>query len=279
MKPLLKWAGGKTRLLPELLKYVPETYNKYIEPFLGGGALLFALKPTRAIVGDANKDLLKTYQAVQLTPTRIIDMLDIYKPQDSKAVFLEICNILTEPNTGTNHERAAMFIYINHTCFNGLYRVNKAGSFNVPYGNYKNPALYNASNLIKISIYMRSHVLIDPTCTDYRTVLLDAKPGDFIYCDPPYHGGFTAYTAKGFTKRDQADLARICSELAAKGCHILASNSNTDFIRQTWSQYGCFNIHEVMASRSISCKGDVRGKVKELIITNVKEKGHGNNAT
>ncbi|MBF0607410.1 MAG: DNA adenine methylase [Magnetococcales bacterium] len=268
MKPFLKWAGGKTQLLPELMKYVPEQYERYIDPFVGGGALFFELQPNRAIIADANEHLIETYQAIRDDVCSVIEILDIIKPIDSKDFYYFHREMEFPP----------IFIYKNKACFNGLYRVNKQGRFNVPYGNYKNIQLYDATNLQNVSNYLKEfneNHCVAIAHLDYTETLRMAdklhKPGDFVYCDPPYHGGFTAYTAQGFTEQDQADLARICADLAVKGSHILASNSNTDFIRQTWGQYGCFDIHEVEAPRSINCKGNGRRKVKELIITNVRK--------
>ncbi len=269
MKPFLKWAGGKTRLLPELLKYVPETYNRYIEPFVGGGALLLELQPERAIVSDLNKDLIDAYSSVLLYPDRLCELLDIHKSNDSQDYYKKIVGIRNRNKMVTVNERAAMLIYLNKTCFNGLFRVNRNGGFNVPYGKYDNQEIYDAENIKNVHAYLYSHVSVLPALFFYTTLNL-AEAGDFIYCDPPYHGGFTAYTAQGFTEEDQMELAGMCADLSNRGCHVLASNSNTDFIKQLWEQYRCFDIYEVEAPRSINCKGNGRGKIKELIITNVR---------
>ncbi|KJU86054.1 modification methylase [Candidatus Magnetobacterium bavaricum] len=268
MKPFLKWAGGKTRLLPELLKYVPETYDTYVEPFLGGGAMLFELTPTRAVVSDVCFGLIRLYKDIKHTPGHLISSLEWCISQHSEQTFYKMRDCYN--NTVFNKEQlSAMFLYLNKSCYNGLHRENSNGDFNVPFGKYKSIKWYDKTNILSIRDYLcRQDVEIK--CQSFSDALKNARPGDFVYCDPPYHNGFTAYTVKGFTERDQADLARICSDLAAKGCHILASNSNTDYIKQLWGQYGCFDIHEVEAPRSISCKGNGRVKVKELIITNVR---------
>ncbi|KJU83918.1 modification methylase [Candidatus Magnetobacterium bavaricum] len=267
MKPFLKWAGGKTRLLPELLKYVPKQYGRYVDPFMGGGALFFHLQPENVIVADANRFLCDTYRGVQYEHDITVRLLERFAKEHSEDRYRSAVDEMQK--VLTFGALAAYFIYINKTSFNGLYRVNKNGQYNVPIGKQKKIDLYCGDNLRDVHLYLVSAAIIHIHCCDFRETLKRARPGDFIYADPPYHGGFTAYTAKGFTEQDHTDLARICADLAGKGCHILASNSNTDFIKQLWGQYGCFDIHEVEAPRSISCKGSGRGKVKELIITNV----------
>ncbi|KJU84316.1 modification methylase [Candidatus Magnetobacterium bavaricum] len=291
MKPFLKWAGGKTRLLPELLKYVPEKYERYIDPFVGGGALAFTLQPQKAILGDVNQLLVQTYYGIisDMTQVRIRLLIAARRHKEDPVEFYkEMRRKLNKDDHIVSH-LSAIFIYINKTCYNGLFRVNKRGKFNVPldknHVNVDEIADYEyIDNLKAIGCYLKNKEI----CLrdyDFRETLTQASSGDFVYCDPPYHvkqkfgknGNLlkspTMYTAQGFTEKDQADLALICADLAKKGCHLLASNSDTDFIRQTWGQYGCFDIHEVEAPRSISCKGNGRVKVKELIITNVRREG------
>ena len=270
MKPFLKWAGGKTRLLPELQKYVPETYGTYIEPFLGGGALYFSLAPQYARLSDANLQLVNAYKAVQLHGPNIPDALD--ELPVCKTLYDQLAAYSEEEIYGLSSiEQAARFIFLNKTGYNGMYRVNRAGEYNIPWGKYKNPILYILKDLFDAHVLLKRPCNI-VKCQDFRDALDNANPEDFIYIDPPYDGGFTTYTASGFTKQDQKDLARICTELDGRGCRLLVSNSNTEFVRGIWEQCARFDIHEVMAPRSLSCKGDGRGKVKELIITNVRRK-------
>ncbi|MBF0336925.1 MAG: DNA adenine methylase [Nitrospirae bacterium] len=268
MKPFLKWAGGKTRLLPELMKYVPETYGRYIEPFVGGGALLFALKPEKALLADSNFELIWSYIAIQKRPSFLMAFLDKLRCADNANFYLQQRENFNK-NKAMPYHIAGQLIYLNKTCYNGLYRVNKKGEFNVPYGRYHTPDLYEAKNIEAISDFLSNHKRIEHSY--FTKTLSFAKPGDFIYCDPPYHGGFTAYTAQGFTEEDQMELAGMCADLSNRGCHILASNSNTDFIWRLWEAHSCFDIHEVEAPHSINCNGNGRGKVKELIITNVRK--------
>ncbi|MBV6342130.1 DNA adenine methylase [Candidatus Magnetobacterium casense] len=266
LKPFLKWAGGKTRLLPELLKYVPVRYNDYIEPFLGGGALYFRLCPDAARLSDSNIHLVNTYVVIKYSHRILMSLLSEMKNNKEEYGIIA---------AKIKHHRecvsASNFIYLNKTGFNGLYRENKNGQYNVPWGKYKNPMLYDRKNIELVhDVLNRNFQYIK--CQDFREALASCNCGDFIYADPPYHGGFTAYTAAGFTEQDQTDLAQVCANLATKGCHVLASNSNTDFVKQLWGQYECFDLHEVDAPRSINCDGTGRKKVKELIITNISRK-------
>jgi DNA adenine methylase len=254
VKPFLKWAGGKKQLLPELGKYVPKEYGQYIEPFLGGGALFFHLRPDRAILADSNKELIDCYQVVRDNVENLILELQGYK--NNEAFYYRTRDL--DPDKLSPIKRAARTIYLNKTGYNGLYRVNKAGKFNVPFGRRLNPQICNASVLWGASEALQGTKLV---AGDYKTTLQKyAKKGDFIYLDPPYYpaGGyaeFKRYTKEFFYEEDHVELHELFSELAAKGCNVLLTNSNTDFVRRLYSG---FEYRAINARRSISCDASTR---------------------
>jgi DNA adenine methylase len=260
--PFLKWAGGKSQLLPELRRFVPSAFRRYLEPFLGGGALFFDLHPHKAILNDSNTELIKTYEIVRDEVHRLVELLSTYP--NEKNFFYKMR--AQTPDTLTSEERAARFIYLNRTCFNGLYRVNKRNQFNVPFGTYSNPTICDANRLRSASQALK-HVQL--FCEDYYSFLhREAQPGDFIYADPPYHpisrySDFKRYTQDFFYKQDQIRLAVLLKELGQRGCYILASNSDCDFIRKCYSDW---EIHEVQARRNINKNGLGRGSISEVIL-------------
>ncbi|EDP75067.1 DNA adenine methylase [Hydrogenivirga sp. 128-5-R1-1] len=265
-KPFVKWAGGKRQLLEVLLKNVPARFNTYIEPFVGGGALLFALLPDRAIIGDANCELINAYSVIKDNVEELITSLERHRNDED--YYYEIRNL--DPSTLSPVERASRFIYLNKTCYNGLYRENSKGMFNVPFGRYKNPKILDRDNLRAVSEFLNSsNVLI--LCQDYRETCKLAGEGDFVYLDPPYHplsrtASFTKYSRNDFSEEDQERLAEVFRELDRKGCYVMLSNSNTEFIK---SLYRGYYIQELEASRAINCKGDGRRRRKiELLIKN-----------
>ena len=265
-KPFVKWAGGKRQLLEVLLKNVPARFNTYIEPFVGGGALLFALLPDRAIIGDANCELMNAYSVIKDNVEELITSLERHRNDED--YYYEIRNL--DPSTLSPVERASRFIYLNKTCYNGLYRENSRGVFNVPFGRYKNPKILDRDNLRAVSEFLNSsNVLI--LCQDYRETCKLANEGDFVYLDPPYHpisktASFTKYSRHDFSAEDQKRLAEVFRELDRKGCYVMLSNSNTEFIK---SLYRGYYIQELEASRAINCKGDGRRRKKiELLIKN-----------
>ena len=261
--PFLKWVGGKGALLPELLKHVPGKLRRYHEPFVGGGALFFAVQPRRAILCDNNAELVIAYQQVRDNPYGVLDLLarHVYDQAHFTAVRA------LEPRSLPDEARAARFIYLNKTCFNGLWRVNRAGRFNVPIGRYKNPAFHSPSTLLRASNALRgTQVLHLP----FEKALEKTAPGDFVYLDPPYDpvsptASFASYTASGFSFEDQQRLAWACTALNRRGVRFLLSNSATPRIREL---YKAFEQRTVRAPRSINCKAGGRGHVDELLVFN-----------
>ena len=261
--PFLKWVGGKTSLLPELLRHVPARYRRYHEPFVGGGALFFAVAPRRAVLSDNNGELVHCYRQVRDDVHGVLDALarHVYERTHYQNVRA------LDPFHLSPAERAARFIYLNKTCFNGLWRVNRAGRFNVPIGRYSNPRFYDPGALIAASSALaRTDLLHAP----FEQALAKAAPGDFVYLDPPYDpvsatSSFASYTADGFTWDDQKRLARACIALNRRGVRFLLSNSATDRVREL---YRGFEHRLVRAPRFINSKAESRGRVDELLVFN-----------
>lgn len=264
VKPFLKWAGGKSQLLPILRKVIPRTFRKYFEPFLGGGALFFDLGASSAFLSDTNEELVNAYQVVKSSPSELVETLSKY--QVTKNNYYKIRSL--EPTNLGDIERAARFIYLNKTCFNGLHRVNKQGQFNTPFGHNKNVNLVNDTNLFNASRLLKSAEI---RCIDYQKLLLaEATTGDFIYLDPPYlpigkYSDFKRYTKIFFYEEDHRKLSVLFKALDERGCKVLLSNSYHPTIE---TLYKGFNIQMVQAARFINCKGRQRGNVNELIISN-----------
>lgn len=268
IQPVLKWVGGKRQLLDEIIPLVPE-FNRYFEVFLGGGALLFALQPKIAIVNDYNKELINCYGEIESNCEGLINRLKQF--QNTEEEFYRIRDIDRTPeyNNLTNAEKAARLIYLNKTCFNGLYRVNSAGEFNAPYGRYKNPNIVNEEGLRAVSKYLNENTVYLLN-GDFKQALKKAKKGDFVYLDPPYYpisktSAYTGYTDKGFTELQQITLKRECDNLNKKGVKFLQSNSDCPFIRDLYKDY-C--IKTVQAKRNINAKGDGRKPINEVLIYN-----------
>jgi DNA adenine methylase len=272
VNPVLKWAGGKTQLLPEINKRLPKQFNTYYEPFLGGGALLFSLLPSSAVINDLNSELMNVYKCIKYDTQfiRLLKELDRHQSLHNKSYYYLIRDIDCSPyyKNWRDYERAARTIYLNKTCFNGLYRVNKKGHFNTPIGTEKYKKLYDLDNITNMHEYLKNNN-VKILCGSYSSAVKDAKAEDFVYFDPPYDyqddDGFTSYTADGFTKENQVELFNLFKELSDKGVYVMLSNNNTDFIRDLYKDY---NIDVVYAKRAINHKGDGRGAVEELIITN-----------
>lgn len=228
--PFLKWAGGKTQLLDLLSKHVPPKYGKYIEPFLGGGAMFFHLQPKQAVLADSNKELVNCFQIVRDDVEELIKLLKTYR--NTKAFYYKMRS--KNPARMTPVRRAARFIYLNRTCFNGLYRVNKKGQFNVPFGRYKNPTICQEGKLRNAHQVLQGTIIV---YQDYKQVLEDyAEPGDFIFFDPPYYpisrySDFKRYTKDFFYEEDHIDLANEFRRLFEKGCYVLLTNSSCDFVK------------------------------------------------
>ncbi len=271
LKPPFKWAGGKTRLLPALIKRLPKDvhYLKYNEPFFGGGALFFALHPRGwCALNDLNETLIETLVMIRDARGEVIDELAVLKQEHSLETFMRTRELVSNPDL-PSATRAAAFLYLNRTAFNGLWRVNKAGKFNVPFGKYANPRILDIETLNATAEALRGKLI---TNLDFEEATKNCRTGDFVYFDPPYvptseTASFTSYTEGGFGLAEQERLARAFRRLDKRGAQLMLSQSNTKLVRQL---YKGFRISRVENSRSISCKGDGRGAVTELIIRNYR---------
>lgn len=265
--PIVKWVGGKRQLMFELLKNMPKNYNRYFEPFIGGGALFFYLQPDNAYISDMNEELINLYQVVRDNVDELV--ADLQKHDISKEYFMEIRNIdrTEEYKNWSNIQKASRFIYLNRTCFNGMYRVNSKGEFNVPFGHYKNPRILDENNLINCSnLLQRTEI----KHADFSEILKKVKKGDFVYFDPPYvplseTSSFTSYTKDGFDIDMQFKLRDVCDELDSMGVKFLLSNSDTKLVNELYENY---NIKKVFASRQINANADGRGKITEVLVRN-----------
>lgn len=260
-KPFLKWAGGKTQLLPMLLNYIPTHYNKYIEPFIGGGALFFKLTSRNSIISDLNEDLIIAYQSIRDNVEDVITILNSYRNEES--FYYKIRALKSDELTNT--ERAARLIYLNKTCFNGLYRVNKKGEFNVPYGK-KNNIFLNSEGLRNASRNLEN-VIIE--YNNYSDVLKKyARKGDFVFLDPPYYpisknSDFQRYTKDFFYHEDQVKLKEEFDNLVKKGCYCILTNSNHPFILELYKDYF---IEEVKTKRLISSNPSTRNGTDIIVV-------------
>jgi len=266
VKPFLKWAGGKQQIVKLLLQCLPaDVENRtYREPFLGGGSLFFALQPKKAILSDANKHLIQCYKWVRDRPDLIAEYLQEHYKNNSEKYYYKIRELYNQSTNST--AQAARFIYLNKACFNGIFRVNKSGAFNVPYGKRQNPNLPNIHHLRDVSKVLAS---AEFTAKAFEKALEGVNKNDFIYLDPPYPplnntSCFTHYTCDKFMNKDQERLAGVVRDLDTAGCLFMVSNAHTQKIRQLYRQ---FNISPLSVTRFITCKS-VRRKVEELIITN-----------
>jgi DNA adenine methylase len=266
-KPFVKWAGGKTRLLPELRSRLPRTFGRYFEPFIGGGALFFETRPKHAYLSDSNAELMNAFTVVRDHLDALI--LELEKHVYDKDYYYEIRNAdrLHQFESWTNIKKAARLIYLNKTCFNGLYRVNRKGQFNTPFGRYKNPTICDHKALTLCHQALQDAEL---GCHPFREIANHVNPGDFVYFDPPYApmsktANFTGYEAGGFDEEHQEDLKVFCDELTARGVHWMVSNSYTELIQDLYHDY---HADVVTAGRAINSKAQERGKINELIIVN-----------
>lgn len=275
-KPFVKWAGGKRQVIDKLKMYVPDEFDTYYEPFVGGGALLFELSPKKAVINDSNKELMNVYEVLcdEDKFKKMCSVLNTYEIKHSEEFYYDIRNKDRNKNTFnrlSDYTRAARTIYLNKACFNGLYRVNSKNEFNVPFGKKTKVNTYEGGNLITVSNYLTMND-IKMLSTDFEYAVKDAKKGDFVYFDPPYDsdtGTFNSYTEEGFGKEQQRRLARVFKELDEKGVYVMLSNHNTTLINELYKNY---NIHVIEAKRNINANGKKRGKVEELIITNFENK-------
>jgi DNA adenine methylase len=264
-RPFLKWAGGKSRLIPQYLPYLPKNYQSYYEPFLGGGALFFHLQPTRAILTDINIELITTYRCVRDRVEELISLLKEHKAQHGRDYYYSI----RAKSVNSDLEQAARFIYLNKTCYNGLYRVNSQGIFNVPLGKYNNPNICPESLLRAASMALTTS---DIQQADFTKVLNYAhNSDDFVFCDPPYHpisntSYFTGYSQNSFGEEDQRRLRDTCAELANRGVKVVVCNSDCEFIKELYQEID-FKIYTIEAARSINSNTKKRGLIHELLIT------------
>lgn len=271
-KPFVKWAGGKRQVINELLKYVPDEFDTYYEPFVGGGALLFELSPKKAVINDSNEELMNVYNVLcnEEKFKKMCNLLNSYETKHSEEFYYNIRNkdrSKTAFNRLSDYTRAARTIYLNKACFNGLYRVNSKNEFNVPFGKKTHVNTYEGSNLITVSNYLTMND-VKILSVDFEEAVKDAKKGDFVYFDPPYDSdtkSFTSYTETGFDKSEQTRLARVFKELDKKGVYVMLSNHSTVLVNELYKGY---HIYTIEAKRNINANGKKRGKVEELIITN-----------
>ena len=271
-KPFVKWAGVKRQILDKLIKYVPEDFNTYYEPFVGGGALFFELSPKNAVINDSNEELINVFRCIKDEEklTKMCNELNHHEANHSEEYYYKIRNIDRDKNKFnrlSDYKRAARTIYLNKACFNGLYRVNSKGEFNVPFGKKLKVNTYDGQNLGIIHSYFNFND-IKMLSVDFEEAVKDAKKGDFVYFDPPYDSDtdtFTSYTEDGFGKEEQKRLAKVFKELSDRGCYVMLSNHNTKLINELYKD---FNIHVIEAKRNINSDGKKRGKVEEVIITN-----------
>lgn len=270
--PFVKWVGGKRQLLLQFqeLGLYPSAFGGtsggYFEPFVGGGAVFFDLQPKNATISDLNSELITAYKVVRDDVESLIESLK--KHIYDKGYFLKVRAM--NPAEMSELDIASRFIYLNRTCFNGMYRVNSKGQFNVPFGRYKNPVICDEGNLRAASRALKGAKILN---VDYKSAVSEAKAGDFVYFDPPYYpisstSSFTSYTKERFAEKEQVELRDTFTELSDRGCYVMLSNSDTAFIRNIYGELKNVTITAVSAGRAINSKATARGKITELVITN-----------
>ena len=282
--PFVKWAGGKTQLLRQYAGLYPSSFGTYYEPFLGGGAVFFDLyskgRIKRATLSDRNENLMNLWATIKTDLRRFISELEkLQKDVNDKSDYYQhrkefnsaslSHSFLTRPD----FRKAALLVYLNKTCYNGLYRVNAQGKFNVPFGKYRGPRLFDRSNLMSVHRALNDEGKVELRCEDFESCVEDAKRGDFIYFDPPYQplsttSSFTGYTVGGFGIEEQKRLSRVFKRLDALGCHVMLSNSHSEEVLRPLYRRYFRNKIVVKAPRSISCVGSKRGAIQELVIVN-----------
>jgi len=273
-RPFLKWVGGKAKLVPELEKLYPKSFNKFYEPFVGGGAMFFSINPTSGHINDMNEILINAYKHVRDDLDTLIKELTLLHDyywelpniETKKKLFMEKRTLFNSLDNDM-FEKTVLLIFLNKTCFNGMYRENSKGKFNVPFNNSERPPICDAINLRNVSNSLQKTKI---THLPYEKAIKLAKEDDFVYFDPPYDplnktSGFTSYHASGFGKNDQEKLRDAFVHLAKKGCNVMLSNSNTPFINELYKD---FKIHKISAARNINSVGSKRGKVTEVVVTN-----------
>ncbi|CYV30482.1 DNA adenine methylase [Streptococcus suis] len=271
LQPFTKWTGGKRQLLSVIKSLMPDQYNNYFEPFVGGGALFFDLAPKKAYINDFNSELINCYQQIKKNPQILIELLAKHQENNSKEYYLDLRSADRDGRIDkmTGVERAARIMYMLRVDFNGLYRVNSKNQFNVPYGRYKNPKIVDGELLLSISKYLNDndiHILNK----DFEEAVEDVRVGDFVYFDPPYiplseTSAFTSYTHEGFSYEDQVRLRDTFMKLDEKGAYVMLSNSSSPIVEELYKD---FYIHKVEATRTNGAKSSSRGKISEIIVTN-----------
>jgi DNA adenine methylase len=273
-KPFLKWVGGKGRLIPELSKYYPESFKIFYEPFVGGGAMFFSINPKAAHINDMNTVLIYAYKHIRDDAEKLIVELDALQTfyrglpdlEKKKELFLEKRAVFNEL-TAEELEKTVLLIFLNKTCFNGMYRENSKGGFNVPFGKQEKPTICDEANLRNVSKALKKTKI---TSLSYEHAIVDAAKDDFVYFDPPYHplnttSSFTSYQAGGFGADDQEKLRDTFKVLSDRGCKVMLSNSDAPLINELYKD---FNIYKIYAARSINATGSKRGKILEVLVTN-----------
>lgn len=272
LKPILKWVGGKRQLLHEIIPLIPNDVTTYVEPFVGGGAVLFEYQPQRAIINDLNEELINVYRVIKEHPEELIDILTQHKVNHNKEYFYKIRGLDRDDNFFEKYsdvERAARTIYLNKTCYNGLYRVNSKGQFNTPYGRYKNPKIVDDITIYAMSNYFNFND-IKIMNEDYKKALTNLRKGAFVYFDPPYlpiseSSSFTSYTEDGFTYEQQVELKEQCDKLNNRGIKFLLSNSYHPAILELYKDY---KIKVIKAKRAINSNAEKRGDINEVLVYN-----------
>lgn len=278
LQPFLKWAGGKRQLLPEIRKQIPAKFNRYYEPFIGGGAVLFDLQPKNGFINDFNEELANCYRVIKDQPDALLEHIKTHR--NTETYFYELRGLDRQPEYDelSDVQRASRIIFLNKTCFNGLFRVNSRGQFNVPFGNYANPSIANNVVIQAVSKYLNDNT-IEITTGDFADAVKTAKRDDFVYFDPPYDpvsdtSSFTGYSLDKFDRKEQERLKELVDDLTRRGVKVLLSNSATDFIKKLY-EHDYYVIDVIYANRNINSVGTSRGKVSEVLIRNkyeVKEK-------
>jgi DNA adenine methylase len=273
VKPFLKWAGGKRQLLPEIRRYLPtKIQGTYYEPFIGGGAVFFDLQPMKGVINDSNLELINCYEVIRDSLEDLIAEIRKHQVNHSEDYYYEMRKWDRQkdyPQNKSTIERAARIIFLNKTCYNGLFRVNSQGQFNVPFGRQNQQNLFDEAVFKAVSKYL-NHNQISILNKDFESALETAKKGDFIYFDPPYDpvsntASFTGYDVNGFNRDEQCRLKEVVDDLNSRGCHILLSNAYTDFIADLYCDYRKIKIS---ATRAINSKALKRGKVDEILVQN-----------
>ena len=271
LSPILKWVGGKRQLLKEIIPLIPDDFLTYHEPFIGGGAVLLELQPKRAVINDYNSELINVYNVIKSNSKDLLTILKEHEVMNSEEYFYKIRSLDRNNNYNlmSDVERAGRIIYLNKTCYNGLFRVNSSGQFNSPYGRYKKPNIVNEEAVLLLSEYFNNNK-INIICGDYRKALSLCKAGDFVYLDPPYmpissSSSFTGYTENGFDVSEQLTLKEECDKLNEKGVKFMLSNSDHELIKEIYVDY---NIKIIKAKRVINSNAKKRGEINEVLIRN-----------